>query len=357
MDALEATLARHQAFWSRAEVDRPLLTVPPPSAWPPLRIPTPAGVTLPPEGYLQPEMLDPARYFEQMTARWDGLGPLDGDQFRIMTAYWYVPWLEAICGCPIWYVAESGTMYAKPPEGGWDAVRAFRLKPDNPWLRKLCEFYAVLRDLAAGRYPLGVAMPMRGPLDMLGALVGVERMCFGFAESPQRVREALDILTGIWIEVVGEQLARLPSFAGGMANCEQYGLWAPGTNAVTQCDLAVAISPRTYERYLVPCDERICASMAYPVIHLHSAGLHVLEQVLSVTGFAAIQIVVDPGPKDPTVRDLWPAFRRVQAAGKPLIIHCTTITQAELDGLLAALSPRGLCIRTSIADHELHEDP
>ena len=231
-----------------------------------------------------------------------------------------------------------------------------RLRPDNPWLRKLREFYIVLRDLVSGRYPLGVAMPMRGPLDMLGALVGVERMCFGFADSPRLVREALGILTDIWIEVVGEQIALLPPFAGGMANCEQYGLWVPGTNAVTQCDLAVTISPRTYERYLVPCDERICASMAYPIIHLHSAGLHVLEQVLSVTGFAAIQIVVDPGPKDPTVRDLWPAFLRVQAAGKPLIIHCTTTSQAELDGLLAALSPLGLCIRTSLTDHGSQEN-
>ena len=193
-------------------------------------------------------------------------------------------------------------------------------------------------------------MPMRGPIDMLGALVGVERMCFGFAESPQLVREALGIMTDIWIEVVGEQVALLPPFAGGMANCEQYGLWVPGTNAVTQCDLAVAISPRTYAQYLVPCDERICANLAYPIIHLHSAGLHVLEQVLSVKSFAAIQVVVDPGPKDPTVRELLPAFQRVQAAGIPLIIHCNTIAPADLNALLAALSPRGLCIRTGLAE-------
>ena len=98
-----------------------------PTPWPPLQIPTPAGVTLPPRAICAPEMLDPLRYFEQMTARWEGLGPIDGDQFRIMTAYWYVPWLEAICGCPIWFVRESGTMYSEPPGGGWDAVRAFRL--------------------------------------------------------------------------------------------------------------------------------------------------------------------------------------------------------------------------------------
>lgn len=350
MQVPDSLLERHRAFWTRAEVSRPLLTVVSPTPLAPLQIPTPAGVALPPEGYLLPEMLDPLHYFEQLTARWEGLGPTDGDQFRIMTAYWYVPWLEAICGCPIWFVRESGTMYSEPPKGDWDAVRTFRLTRNNPWLAKLREFYLVMGKLAAGRYPLGVAMPMRGPLDLLGALIGVERMCLGFAESPQLVREALGILTDIWIEVVGEQLALLPPFAGGMANCEQYGLWVPGTNAVTQCDLAVSISPRTYAQYLVPCDERICANLAYPIIHLHSAGLHVLEQVLSVNGFAAIQVVVDPGPKDPTVRELLPAFQRVQAAGMPLIIHCNTIAQADLNTLLAALSPRGLCIRTGLAE-------
>jgi hypothetical protein len=347
MDDIDALIARHKAFWQRTN-DQPLLSLPPPSPWPPLQVPTPHDTVLPAEGYLAPEMLDPTRYFEQMTHRWAGLGPIDGDQFRMLTAYWYVPWLEAICGCPIWYVRDSGTMYAELPCGGLDAAAAVRVTRENPWLQKLREFYLVLRDLCGDRYPLGVAMPMRGPIDLLAALVGVEAMCLAFAESPQRVAEALRVLTDLWIRVVSEQIELLPPFRGGMAGCEQYGLWAPGTNAVTQCDLAVAISPRTYARFLKPCDERICASMEHPIIHLHSAAMHVLEPVLAVTGFAAIQVVVDPGPKDPTLPELLPLFRRVQAAGKPLIIHGTTTLRADLDALLAGLSPQGLCVRTTV---------
>ncbi len=97
MDTLSATLARHKVFWSRAEVDRPLLSVQPPTDWPPLQIPAPPNLELPENGYLSPEMLDPERYFKQLVHRWDGLGPTEGDLFRIITAYWYVPWLEAIC--------------------------------------------------------------------------------------------------------------------------------------------------------------------------------------------------------------------------------------------------------------------
>jgi len=245
-------------------------------------------------------------------------------------------------------------MYPELPGGGWEHIRHMRTGRDNPWRAKLREFYEALRDLNAGRYPMGVTMPLRGPIDILGALVGVPEMCLAFAEQPELVRDALARITDVWIEAVGEQVALVPPFAGGMANCEQYGLWAPGTNAVTQCDLAVVISPRTYERFLAPCDERICASLEYPVIHLHSASMHVLPVVLAVQSFAAIQIVVDPGPADPPLLSLLPHFRRVQEAGKPLIIHCSTIPQADLDALLAALSPRGLCVaaRVGAVEHE-----
>ncbi len=350
MKQAEALLARHLAFWQRTPVDRPLLSLPDPFPWPPLQMPVPAGLKLPPEGYLAPDMLDPATYHQQMTERWRGLGATDGDQFRVMTAYWHVPWLEAICGCPIWYVQDSGTMYAEQPPGGWDAVGSARPRPDNPWLRKLREFYVAMVELYRKEYPLGVAMPMRGPIDLLAALVGVERMCFAFAESPHLSKEALTILTDIWITVVGAQIALLPPFAGGMASCEQFGLWAPGSTAVTQCDLAVAISVRTYERFLAPCDERICASLDYPIMHLHSAGLHVLPPVLALSRLAAVQVVVDPGVHDPSIAALIPAFERVQAAGKPLIIHASTLTRHELDNLLHALSPNGLCIRATILD-------
>jgi len=149
MNSSAALLSRHRAFWQRSPVDRPLLSLPDPAPWPPLQIPVPAGLRLPPEGYLAPDMLDPEAYHGQMIARWQGLGLTEGDQFRIMTACWYVPWLEAICGCPIWYVQDSGRMYAMSPGGEWEGVRNLRLAKGNPWLQKLREFCAVLRDLCA----------------------------------------------------------------------------------------------------------------------------------------------------------------------------------------------------------------
>jgi hypothetical protein len=351
--AISQLTQRHRAFWERTEVHAPLLSVKPSFTLKTLQIPVRADVELADDGHLKPEMLDPERHYAQLIRNWEDAGPVDGDLFRIVTPYLLVPWLEAICGCKVRYFRQSGTMYPEMPgaPGDWESV--LRLKTgqhDNPWRRCLREFHAVLQDLAREQYPAGIPMPMRGPIDILAALVGVEQMCLAFAEQPDLIQEALARVTDLWIEVVSEQVALVRPWAGGMAGCEQYGLWAPGTNAVTQCDLAVVISRRTYERFLTPCDARICASLEYPIMHLHSAGLHVLDAVVATPGLAAVQVVVDPGPADPPLLSLLPKFQRVQAAGLPLIIHFSAATQAELDTLLKGLSPAGLCVGGQIRD-------
>ena len=52
-------------------------------------------------------MLDATRHYEQSVCAWGDAGLIDGDLFRILTPYLYVPWLEAICGCPIHYFREQ----------------------------------------------------------------------------------------------------------------------------------------------------------------------------------------------------------------------------------------------------------
>jgi hypothetical protein len=169
-------------------------------------------------------------------------------------------------------------------------------------------------------------------------------------EQPGEARELLKLLTDLWIEAVALQMALVPRFEGGYGSNEWYGLWVPGTNATTQNDLAVLISPRMYGEFLSPCDSRICSSLEYPIMHFHSNSTHLVDPVLAGADFAAIQFAVDPGEKDPTVEDLLPHFRRVQEAGKPLIIQLSRTNLCEMDKLLDGLSPRGLLVWARVAD-------
>ena len=342
---LQSALDLHRAYWVRGKVDRPLLEIKPYGEMGSLEIPTKPGTSLPPDGYLgDPAVLDPEQHFRNVMRDWDDAGPLDGDVFRVLTPYYPVPWIEAMCGCEVQYFEASGAMTSRSLPGGWDQATKVRVQRDNPWLRKLIEFYTVLGELSGGRYPMGVVQPMRGPMDLIGALVGASEACTAMAERPDDARELLEVVTDVWIQVVSEQVAVIPTFEGGYGSNQHYALWVPGTNATTQNDLASLISPRMYAEFLAPCDKRICDSLEYPIIHLHSNSMHVLDPVLDVDGFAAIQIGADPGDQDPTLEELIPSFMKVQERGVPLIIQCTRVTRPELDNLIDTLSPKGLIV-------------
>lgn len=233
-------------------------------------------------------------------------------------------------------------MSAKPLPGGWEEAKTLRVHRDNPWLQELLDFYTALVKLADGRLPVAVTNPMRGPMDLLVSALGTQAVSFALIDRPQKVHDLLKRFTDIWLQVVGEQIARLPRFADGWVTC--FGVWAQGTSAVTQCDQAIMISPQMYAEFLVPCDEAICASLETPIIHIHSGAIHVLDPILTVKSFAAIEISIDP--HGPDVHQLIPKFQQVQQSGKPLFIQAYgSLTQPELDLLLQALSPRGLYAR------------
>ena len=348
---LQAAIERHRAYWVRGETDGPLLDIKPHEEWGSLEIPTKAGVDLPPDGYLEdPGVLDPEQHYRNVMRDWGDGGPLDGDVFRVLTPYFPVPWIEAMCGCGVQYFEASGAMTSRPLPGGWDQALKVRVEPDNPWLRKLLEFYTVLAELSGGCYAMGVVQPMRGPIDLMGALVGASEACTALAERPELAHELLRVVTDVWIQVVSAQISAIPTFEGGYGSNQWYGLWVPGTNATTQNDLASLISPRMYAEFLAPCDRRICDSLEYPIIHLHSNCMHVLDPVLDVEGFSAIQIGADPGEQDPTLEELIPSFVKVQERDVGLIIQCSRANRAELDSLIDALSPEGLIVWARVAD-------
>ena len=337
-----ALIARHEAFWNLEEVDRPLLDVGPYVPMGRLDVPARLDISFPEEGYLQPGMLDAHRLAEQARKDLEGLSPVNGDVFRVLAPYYAVPWIEATCGCPVWYSLPRGSMSAEPLPGGWEEAKTVRVRRDNPWLQKLLDFHKALSELADGGYPVTVPTPMRGPIDLLASAVGTRTASFALIDRPQEAHDLLKRFTEIWIQVVGEQIAQLPRFVDGWVTA--YGVWTEGTNAVTQCDLAIMISPQMYAEFLVPCDEVICASLATPIIHIHTGCIHLLDPILTVESFAAIEISIDP--HGPDVHQLIPHFQEVQRRGKPLFIQAYgSLTQPELDVLLQALSPRGLYAR------------
>jgi hypothetical protein len=220
-----------------------------------------------------------------------------------------------------------------------------RFSPDDQWLRKLLEFTQVLGKSGGGQYQVAPTL-MRGPLDLLSQVVGDERMCYEMIDRPAKTKAALEVLTELWIQVAQAQLAAIPQLNGG--HCNGYGVWAPGTTLTTQEDHSIMLSPRQYEEYLLPCNERMASQFDYLVMHLHSGSLRDtlgrLEALLNVEQLGAVQVTRDI--VSPPLARLIEIYALIQER-KPVIIW-GAFTRDELEEIARSISSRGVCIRARI---------
>ena len=337
-DDLQRMLERHEAFW-RGEGTRPLKRV---CAHVPLEerghLPLAGGRRAADGQHITPEMIDPRRFFEGDRRP---ASPLNGE-FMAGSVPPALCWTEAILGCPVRVV--TGGPWADPffEEGGDpDGLRL-----NERWLSKLDEFVDYLVKRADGRYPVGQPL-FRGPVDMMAAALGHEPMCVGLLESPEWSDAFLRVCADAFIRVAKRRLARTPPFAGGYLSAD--GIWAPGWVVRTQADNAALLSPKVYRERVLPQDRRVIEAFDFPLIHLHSSCLHVVDDLLRVEALKAIQVSID-FPGGPLAHDVLPTLENIIQV-KPLIVT-GPVTVEEL-GALEALSPPGrLCLQVEVLpDH------
>ncbi len=224
-----------------------------------------------------------------------------------------VPWMEAALGCPVVADHHTGSCRALPAVTGhaWPALPAFSL--DNPWVELCLQMTRTLGEQSAGRFALGVTL-MRGVADVLGALLGLERLIYAMIDEPARVHALAAQVADYWVAFARAQLNALPLLEGGAGSL--YGLWAPGRAVVLQEDNAALLSPALYRTFIYPHDVAIAAAFEQCVFHLHPARYIPYRPLLDAP-VAVIELHLDRG--GPTARDLLPIYREIMRA-KPLLV-------------------------------------
>jgi len=339
-ERLEELLERHKAFWRREDTDGPLMMEVRPYAHPGSQIDIPlADGTMAGEGTeLTPENIDPRRMMEGYDT---SLPVIYGDILRR-----FAPpdlcWTEALMECRIYL--RGGCRWSAPFSVDWGDLESLKLRPENRWFKRLLEFTRLLVERAEGGFPVGEPL-MRGPIDMLRAILGDNQMGLAFYDRPAEVRRLLEICTDAAIEALEAQFALIPEFHGGYVS--HFGIWAPGSVGYSQHDASVQLSPQAFRERLLPHYERLVNSFDYPVIHTHSGALHHVDALLELEGLKAMQVSIDPPPFGPTVEEMIPTLLKIQET-KPLIISSGPVIAEEREELLKTLSPKGLCFGVTV---------
>jgi hypothetical protein len=321
-------LARYRAFWQHAETDRPLIgtTI---STFPSVR-------AIKADGILKPDDLDVAENLRELDEEWESWHEVMGDAVWVANPLWAFPFALAMAGCPIQRDEEN--LWGLPAIDNYDQLDRIRFDRANPWFQKLAEFTAAVAEHGRGRYPVGCGQLMLGPVDMMMQVRGQEALAYDMHDAPEMVEELGRRCVRLCCDALDAQYEFVPRYLGGYAGTIRY-VWAPDKLAETAEDASFMLSPTAHRRFAVPLHRGIGARFPQTIVHLHSAQLHTVPNLLDVPEIAAIQITPDFG------FDLHPHFGTIARIleKKPLIVH-GVIPTATVKEMIRTMPSRGLCV-------------
>ena len=306
-----------------------------------------AAKTIPEKTVLTPNHFPVEPFLNDFEQLFDIHEKCGGDFIWSASAFWGIPWLEAILGCDIvLYDYGSGSIHAEKATFfvGPESIPIY--KEDNPWVLKAREFIEKSAQKSMGKWPIG-STRMRGIADLLALLYGDTELIFAMMEKPGEVTATARKLTDIWIKFGKMQMDTIPDFHGGIGSF-YYNAWAPKGTVWHQEDATALLSPELYEQFIKPYDDEIIAAFDHCIMHQHSTGYTPYKQYLNM-GFEALEIHIDTG--GPTAEQLFDIHKEILSK-KPMIIW-GEIPETDLDWIFSKLPTAGLAVIAVVDSPEM----
>ena len=339
---------RHKDFIERKPVKRPLYSVTVmgrgyAAVYDKTFSKIPKGVAI------KPEDIDMQSYIQDVEKLLGWHEEAGFDMFYPVTPYFFIPWIEAIIGCPIF--AGRDSFYAEPFLKSWDEMPdKIDLSAKNKWFVKLCEMTEILVDTFGNYHPVASSTHLRGPADMASAAIGQKQYPLELFDNPEKLKKLGIICTDAFIEVARtvNGIASKAKFKGYVVN--NYGVYTEEVMQYYQDDAVAFLSPKFYKEFIVGDHLRIDKSFPSTLYHIHPVSMFVSDELVKFPNLRVIEINREPVAIGPSLEDMLPVFKQIQENGKSLLINWTDIDFSpeliEKEVALACnnLSHEGLCI-------------
>ena len=183
---------------------------------------------------------------------------------------------------------------------------------DNVWLHRVRELTRAAVERWGDRVSVAHS-DIGGNLDILASLCTTEQLLFDLCDHPGEVERLMNEITRLWIRYYNELYAIIQP--AGRGTTAWAPVWAPGRHYMLQCDFAYMISPRMFERFVLPDIAACCEALDYAFYHLDGKGqIPHLDMLLSLDRLRGIQWI--PGDGQPPVEEWLPLLKRIRDAGK-----------------------------------------
>jgi len=187
---------------------------------------------------------------------------------------------------------------------------------------------------------------------MAAAVRGTNQFVMDLYDHPDEARQLLDLCTQARNEVMRAILKVIKPFHGGYAvGGYPSKLWTPDHTCIyNQEDAAAVLSPRIFERILMPLEASVAALADVAYIHLHSGCLYPADILLRDPSYAVMQVNYDHAGAGPRLLEILPTLKKIIEL-RPLIVW-GEFTLDEMTQLLTTLGSRGLSFQPVVANEQ-----
>ena len=250
--------------------------------------------------------------------------------------------LGAVCGCELEF--GNRTSWAKPIIEDYEDFDPIVFDENNFWWKKIVELTKAALADSKGDYLVGIT-DLHPGADGLVSLRGPQDTAYDIYDEPEQIKAR------IWeiFPVFKEMITRLHTIistkqqacSNWMGVLHPTELWYPPS-----CDFSCMISTENFEEFIIPELEAEIDWLPNALYHLDGPdALRHLDRLLQIKKLKGIQWVYGAG--QPSGRHWGDVLQKIQAADKCIMMYCQP---EDLVPLCEILDPRGVHFRCTVPD-------
>ena len=234
-----------------------------------------------------------------------------------------------------------GTVWFEPAPGADEVgIADLHLVYDasNVWWQRVRELTRTAVERWGGRVSVAHT-DLGGNLDILASLRATQGLLLDLCDAPDEVARLIGEITQLWLRYYDELDTIIQE--AGQGTTPWAAIWSPGRCYMLQSDFAYMISPRMFERFVLPDIAACCEALDHGFYHLDGKGqIPHLDMLLSLERLWGIQWI--PGDGQPPPEEWLPLLKRIRDGGKLCQLY---VSPEGARTIVRELGGRGLALR------------
>ena len=219
--------------------------------------------------------------------------------------------VAAFLGAELLCAPDEDTIWFEPSQP-LDCYEMFNLfDPQNIWWKRIQQLTQAAVDRWGNQLCVGFT-DLGGNLDILASLRNSQALLLDLMDCPEKIETACQQITTLWGRYFSE--LRAITQKTGHGSSPWAPIWAPDSCYMLQSDFSAMISPKMFERFILPDLVTCCQDVEFPFYHMDGKGqIPHLDILLSIKKLRGIQWIPGDGQAPP---EGWlPLLKRIREGG------------------------------------------